>query len=87
MKNKIHEYVEIELLDARTMRSQNNHLKEFASLERAHILGQSSTFEHVRVHCHMLDWGVRNRNYFEIFGQILRLVDAFGSDTYRQYWR
>lgn len=76
MKNKIREYVEIELLDARTMRSQNNHLKEFASLERAHILGQASTFEHVRVHYHMLVWAFRNRNYAEVFGQIFRLIGA-----------
>ena len=45
-------------------------------MERAHVLGQSSTFEHVRVHYHMFAWGVRNRNYSEILGQILRLIGA-----------
>ena len=75
-RNKIRQYVDRELSDARKMRSEKNHLKEFESLERAHILGQSSTFEHVRVHYHMLAWGVRNRNYFEILGQILRLIGA-----------
>ena len=76
IRNKIRQYVDRELSDARKMRSEKNHLKEFESLERAHILGQSFTFEHVRVHYHMLAWGARNRNYFEILGQILRLIAA-----------
>jgi hypothetical protein len=48
IRNKIRQYVDIELSDARKSRSEKNHLKEFESLERARIPGQSSTFEHVR---------------------------------------
>lgn len=49
---------------------------EFAHLERAHILGQASTREHVRVHWRMLKWGWRQRNSREVLGQITRLIGA-----------
>lgn len=49
---------------------------EFAHLERAHVLGQPSTREHVRVHWHMLLWAVRHRDAHEFFGQVLRLIGA-----------
>ena len=34
IRNKIRQYVDRELSDARKMRSEKNHLKEFESLER-----------------------------------------------------
>ena len=49
---------------------------EFAHLERAHILGQASTREHVRVHWRMLRWAVRHRDAREFFGQITRTIGA-----------
>lgn len=48
----------------------------FHRLERAHVLSQASTREHVRVHWHMLIWGFRQRRRREVFGQILRIVGA-----------
>ena len=45
-------------------------------LERAHILGQASTREHVRVHWRMLTWALRHRDAREFFGQLLRLTGA-----------
>ncbi len=48
----------------------------FRKLERAHVLSQVSTREHVRVHWHMLVWAVRQRDTREFFGQILRIVGA-----------
>ena len=48
----------------------------FAHLERAHVLGQASTREHVRVHWRMLTWAVRQRDAREIFGQVIRLIGA-----------
>ena len=48
----------------------------FAHLERAHILGQSSTREHVRAHWHMLRWALRQRDTREVFGQLFRLAGA-----------
>jgi hypothetical protein len=49
---------------------------EFAHLERAHVLGQASTREHVRVHWRMLVWGWRRRDAREVMGQITRLIGA-----------
>ena len=48
----------------------------FRRLERAHILSQASTPEHVRVHWHMLIWGMRQRSGREVAGQILRIAGA-----------
>jgi hypothetical protein len=48
----------------------------FAHLERAHVLGQASTREHVRVHWRMLMWGWRNRDAREFCGQVVRLIGA-----------
>lgn len=48
----------------------------FRRLERAHVLSQSSTREHVRVHWHMLVWGLRHRDGKEVAGQVLRIVGA-----------
>lgn len=48
----------------------------FAHLERAHVLGQSSTRLHVRVHWRMLVWGLRQRSAKEVFGQALRIAGA-----------
>ena len=48
----------------------------FRHLERAHVLGQASTYQHVRVHVHMLAWAVRTRGASEVAGQLLRIVGA-----------
>ena len=48
----------------------------FKFLERAHVLGQSATAQHVRVHWQMLRWGVAQRNLKEVLGQLFRLAGA-----------
>lgn len=48
----------------------------FEHLERAHVLGQSSTREHVRVHWAMFIWGLRHKNWREVAGQCIRIVGA-----------
>lgn len=53
----------------------------FTHLERAHILGQESTSLHVKVHCLMLIWAIKNANTSqwnagEIAGQLFRIVGA-----------
>lgn len=48
----------------------------FAHLERAHILSQYSTRDHVRVHAAMLRWGLAQRNSREVAGQVLRIIAA-----------
>ena len=48
----------------------------FARLERAHVLGQASTVEHVRVHWAMLRWALRQHAAAEALGQAWRIVGA-----------
>ena len=67
----IRPYVDEEL---RAARADPDH--GFAHLERAHVLGQASTREHVRVHWAMLIWAWRNRDARELFGQAFRLAGA-----------
>jgi hypothetical protein len=69
-------YVNEELLLARKARKFGLVDKEFQHLENAHVIGQESTFLHVKVHGLMLLWGYRNNSPKEIFGQMLRIVGA-----------
>jgi hypothetical protein len=48
----------------------------FQHLERAHVLGQSATIEHVRVHWHMFRFALRNNLNGQALGQLSRLVAA-----------
>jgi len=63
-------------VDAELRASSLNPAQEFAHLERAHVLGQASTREHVRVHWRMLQWAWRHRDAHEFFGQVMRIVGA-----------
>lgn len=49
---------------------------EFRYLERAHILAQASTCQHVRIHWRMLRWATRRRDWAEFLGQIPRISGA-----------
>lgn len=69
--DNIKPYVDAELRAARA-----DPVHEFAHLERAHVLGQASTREHVRVHWRMLTWAWRQRDAHELFGQVYRLAGA-----------
>ncbi len=48
----------------------------FRHLERAHVLGQAATLDHVRVHGRMFLWAIRYRKAGEAFGQIWRILAA-----------
>ena len=48
----------------------------FGNLERAHVLGQASTREHVRVHWRMLCWDWHRRDVRGVYGQAFRLAGA-----------
>lgn len=69
-------YVESELVAAASFAKRGDFPASFRHLERAHILAQNSTLEHVRVHFHMLFWAIQQRNVREIAGQILRIIGA-----------
>ncbi|HET9025034.1 MAG TPA: DUF3703 domain-containing protein [Burkholderiaceae bacterium] len=75
-RTRIRPSVEAELDAARAAEDQGSPALSFARLERAHVLGQASTRLHLRVHGHMLVWGLRRHSAREMFGQVLRLVGA-----------
>ncbi|RZJ09813.1 MAG: DUF3703 domain-containing protein [Rubrivivax sp.] len=73
---RIAPHVDHELAEARRLEDQGAWGASFAHLQRAHVLGQASTFHHVRVHCGMLAWAVRHHDRRETSGQLLRIVGA-----------
>jgi len=75
-RSRISPYVDIELRAASVAERTGDAAAGFGHLERAHVLGQSSTIEHVRVHARMFAWGLRRRDVREVAAQILRIVGA-----------
>lgn len=73
---RIRPYVDAELRLAARLEQRGDALRCFHHLERAHVLGQASTVEHVRVHLRLLGWAVRQHDVREIRGQLLRIMGA-----------
>jgi len=73
MVHTLADHVETELAVAAKAPSASD---AFAHLERAHILAQYSTRDHVRVHLAMLRWAVAQRDAREFVGQLLRILGA-----------
>jgi len=69
-------YVEAELANAKRSESVGDIQQQFAHLERAHVIGQESTYWHVKVHVLMLVWASRNHSAKETLGQVFRIVGA-----------
>lgn len=81
MKNKdfyrnIKKHIDAEIEKASDLISTGDLSTAFKHLERAHVLGQSITTEHTRVHWLMLKIGWQRRDFREIFGQLLRIIGA-----------
>ena len=74
MPNKLKPYFLKELETADSYFAGNDFQASWHHLERAHILGQPYPYHHSLVHWKMLLFGVKIKNYKEIFGQIPRLV-------------
>ena len=72
----IQPYVFKELECSSTAERRGDPKLAFHHLERAHVLGQASTREHVRAHWAMLMWAIRHRMIGEAAGQIFRIVGA-----------
>jgi len=73
---RIRAYVDAELAASRSAERAGDAESAFRHLERAHILGQRSTVQHVRVHVLMLLWGLRNHRAREVVGQFTRVIGA-----------
>lgn len=73
---RIRPHVDAELAAAANEETSGRADDAFRHLERAHVLGQASTAQHVRVHWEMFRWGWRQRHLRECTGQLLRIVGA-----------
>lgn len=73
---KLQPYIETEIRRADELFEQANAAEAFYHLERAHVLGQSITYQHTKVHWRMLRIAWARRDLREIFGQLLRIVGA-----------
>jgi hypothetical protein len=73
---RIHPSVQAELDLASQAEACGDASVAFRHLERAHVLGQAATVEHVRVHWRMFLWATRQRKPAEARGQFGRLVGA-----------
>jgi hypothetical protein len=75
-RNRIRPSVQAELAAAAVADAEGELPRAFAHLERAHVLGQAATFEHVRVHWHMFRFALRHRLHEEAGGQLWRIFAA-----------
>lgn len=69
-------YVEAELKLARIANSKGESSLAFKHLENAHVIGQESTYFHVKVHCLMFIWAFQRKNIIELLGQVIRVIGA-----------
>jgi len=69
-------YVRVELKQAAKAGQLGQPSAEFNHLENAHVIGQESTYWHVKIHVHMFVWAVRNRKLKELLGQAFRITGA-----------
>ena len=70
---------------ARTARRTNDPEREWAHLERAHIVSQPLTLTHTGTHVLMLVHGLRHRSTREISGQLFRILVAAPGSISRRY--
>jgi hypothetical protein len=69
-------YVNEEILKAIQAQNTGDYSSAFTYLENAHVLGQESTYWHVKVHYLMMLWGIKQKNLKEVLGQVIRIIGA-----------
>jgi len=74
MNFHLKEVFDLEIEKAIEHYKRANFERSFYHLERAHILGQSYTFLHMRSHVWMFKVGWKKRDYKEVLGQITRII-------------
>jgi hypothetical protein len=70
-------YVTKEIEESQAQEVTGNYEQSFKHLENAHVMGQESTYWHVKVHWLMFLWGIRRRDSGEVVGQVVRILGAF----------
>lgn len=76
MAIRLKEFIETELSLADSLTKTGDYHSAFYHLERAHVLGQASTYQHTRVHWRMFKLAIKQRSPREIWGQIVRIIGA-----------
>jgi hypothetical protein len=74
--NRIKPHWDLEVASAARAESDGDPQLAFRYLERAHILGQKSTWLHTQTHILMMRWGLRQPSSREVAGQLFRIVGA-----------
>lgn len=73
---RIAPFVEAELQQAQIKMDNGASQEAFKHLENAHVLGQASTYWHVKTHYRMLLWGWKEKQAGEVWGQLIRIAGA-----------
>ncbi len=76
MATPVEKHIEDEIALADLLITSGDHQTAFYHLERAHVLGQASTYQHTRIHWRMLKLAFKQRSPREIWGQVIRIVGA-----------
>ena len=69
-------HIKVEISKADLLIKRGDFDVAFGHLERAHVLGQSRTFDHTRIHWRMFKLGLRMHSIREVWGQFLRIIGA-----------
>lgn len=73
---KVAPFMEGQIALANIARERGDVYEEFKHLENIHVVGQESTYWHVKAHVLMLFWALRNREIREVLGQLFRIIGA-----------
>ena len=65
-----------ELAQAESLEVSGDYRSAFYHLERAHVLGQTSTYLHTCIHWRMFKLAIKQHSPREIWGQIVRIIGA-----------
>ena len=74
--DRIKPHWDLEVASAARAESDGDPHLAFRHLERAHILGQKSTWLHTQTHILTMRWGLRQPSSREVAGQLFRVVGA-----------
>lgn len=75
-RKQLAEHIDRETETADSLVLAGRYFDAFCHLERAHVLGQSITYDHARIHWRMLKLGWKMQNLREVFGQVIRIIGA-----------